>query len=236
MNSPDRYCGGELELFAQARHWKDYLRAQIAPHLSGRVLEVGAGLGGTTKVLAGLPHAEWLCLEPDAVLAAAIRRDVAAGALPPVEVAVGTLAALPAGRLFDTILYIDVLEHIEDDRGELAAAAARLAPGGRLVVLSPAHAMLFSDFDRAVGHCRRYARDSLRAAAPPGLKLARLRYLDGVGMLASLANRWLLRKSLPSAADIALWDRVMVPLSRRVDPLLGYRLGKSVLAVWVASH
>ena len=232
MTDASSYCGGELEIFATVRHWKAYVRQQVSPWLGGRVLEVGAGLGATTGVLATLPHSDWLSLEPDGLLAEAIRRQVAAGTLPPVAVRHGTVTALDAAERFDTILYIDVLEHIADDHGELARAASHLAPGGRLIVLSPAHPLLYSAFDRAIGHYRRYGRQTLQAAAPAELVLSRLSFLDSVGMLASLANRWLLRKDLPSAADIRLWDGVMVPLSRVVDGVFGYRLGKSILAVW----
>lgn len=232
MSGPESYCGSELELFAAARRWKAYIRTQLAPFVRGRVLEVGAGLGATTAVLAALPHDSWLCLEPDAAQAAEISRQVAVGALPPVQVRRGTVAALAAEERFDAILYIDVLEHIADDAAEMAAAARHLAPGGALVVLSPAHPELYSAFDKAIGHYRRYRRASLRAAMPAGLDLACLHYLDGVGMLASLLNRLLLRKDLPTRADIALWDGVMVPASRLLDPLLGYRLGRSILGVW----
>jgi hypothetical protein len=67
---------------------------------------------------------------------------------------------------------------------------------------------------------------------PPEAERRALRYLDAVGMLASTANRLLLKQSTPSPAQIALWDRALVTASRVVDPLLGYTLGKSVLGVW----
>ncbi len=99
-------------------------------------------------------------------------------------------------------------------------------------MLAPAHQWLFTPFDEAIGHYRRYTRSSLRAAAPEGLALIRLVYLDAVGMLASLGNRLLLHSASPNPRQIALWDRVMVPLSRRVNPLLLHSLGKSVVGVW----
>ena len=68
--------------------------------------------------------------------------------------------------------------------------------------------------------------------SPEGLSLVRLDYLDSVGMLASLGNRLVLKSAMPSPGQVAVWDRLMVPVSRLVDPLLGHRLGKSVLAVW----
>lgn len=227
------YTGSELELFAGAANWKNYLKAELSPCLGEAVLEVGAGIGGTTAFLYGPPARRWLCLEPDPALAAELVSKIGSGALPRTcETLNGTLADLGAGDSFDTILYVDVLEHIADDSGELRLAAARLRPAGRLVVLAPAHQGLFSEFDRGVGHFRRYSKDSLGALRPGGLRTLRLDYLDSAGLLASWGNRLLLRQALPTPGQIALWDRLLVPVSRLLDPLLGRRLGKSVLAVW----
>jgi len=227
------YQGGELALFAAARNWRRYFAAHLHRHIGGRVLEVGAGCANSTAALMTAAVTGWLCLEPDATLAAAIRGKIAAGALPPLcEVQVGTTQSLAPGELFDTILYIDVLEHIEDDRGELRRAAAHLRPAGRLIVLAPAHQALFSPFDAAIGHHRRYAARALARSAPAGLRLALCRMLDSCGLVASLGNRLVLRSAMPTAAQIALWDGCLVPLSRLLDPVLGYRVGNSVITVW----
>jgi hypothetical protein len=135
---------------------------------------------------------------------------------------------------FDAILYIDVLEHIADDQAELVKAAGRLALGGCLIVLSPAHQFLYSPFDKSIGHFRRYNARGLKAITPPGCRMARLSMLDSVGFFASLANRLLLRSAMPTLAQITAWDRAMVPLSRVLDPLTGFRFGKTVIAVWKA--
>jgi hypothetical protein len=100
------------------------------------------------------------------------------------------------------------------------------------VVLAPAHEWLRSPLDDAVGHHRRYTRASLTAAVPPALRCERLEYLDSMGMFLSCANRWLLRRSVPSRAQVRFWDRAVVPVSRLVDPLLGRSVGKSVLGIW----
>ena len=229
------YPGAELELFAGARRWKRYLRAQIGPFLRGDVLEVGAGIGGTTDVLLAGTARTWTCLEPDGDLHArlagavpgyAAREKVSTSALR------GVVSDLPAAASFDCVLYVDVLEHIDDDRAELARAAARTRAGGAIVVMSPAHQWLYSPFDEHVGHCRRYAKKRLREIAPPATRVERLRYLDAAGLLASLASRWLLRAALPTAGQLEAWDRLLVPCSRVLDPLLAYRAGKSVLAVY----
>lgn len=227
------YVGAELDLFAAATRWKSYLRRRVEPYLGRDVLEVGAGLGGTTRLLCRGDHRRWLCMEPDAGLAARLEEELRERRLPDCcEVEIGTLADRPAEPEFDTLLYIDVMEHIEDDAAELARAAEWLRPGGHVVVLSPAHQWLFTPFDRAIGHFRRYTKRSLARLTPPPLELVRLNYLDSVGLLASLGNRLVLGQSMPTPRQIGVWDRFMVPLSRVVDPMLAYSAGKSVLGVW----
>ena len=133
---------------------------------------------------------------------------------------------------FDAILYLDVLEHIADDRAEIKEALKRLKPGGFLIILVPAHQYLFSEFDEAVGHCRRYSLRTLRNAIGSELITVSERYLDSVGLIASLTNRLLLRQSSPSQRQVEFWDRVLVQLSNFLDPILRYKLGKSILAVY----
>jgi hypothetical protein len=72
----------------------------------------------------------------------------------------------------------------------------------------------------------------LRAITPPELDVERILYLDSVGMLASAANRLLLRQSMPTAGQLQFWDRRLIPLSRVCDPLLRHALGKSIVGVW----
>jgi hypothetical protein len=182
------------------------------------VLEVGAGIGANTKTLADLPRRRWVCLEPDPALTSQI--ELPGGGY---EVIVGITSDLDSCRKFDIILYLDVIEHIEDDRAQFARAAALLAPGGSLVVLAPAHQYLSTPFDRDIGHFRRYSRASLHAAAPEGLREQRLVYLDSCGALASLGNRLLLRSWLPTERQILTWDRFLVRCSRWLDPILRHR-------------
>jgi SAM-dependent methyltransferase len=227
-DSEFKYAGSELDLFEKARNWKAYWRAQIAGFVCGDVLEVGAGIGANTLTLTGLNYTRWTCLEPDTALAARIELPPGGRHLS----AVGTIDDLPPETKFDAILYIDVLEHIEDDRGEMARAAARLNPAGVVIVLSPAHPFLFTPFDQAIGHFRRYTRASLHEAAPATLRLEKLVYLDAAGLLASAANRLLLQSAMPTERQILTWDRMLVPVSRLIDPLFAGRLGKSVLGIW----
>ena len=225
-----KYIGSELDLFALASNWKRYWVGQVRPYVRGRVLEIGAGIGSNTFALADSSH-EWTCLEPDAGLADRLRQRVSDTGRS-FRVVRDTTGDIPDRDRFDCALYIDVLEHIADDAAELRRVSTLLQPGGRLIVLAPAHQFLFSPFDEAVGHCRRYSRQTLLAAAPRELIVERAVYLDAVGAMASAANRFGLRQSMPTASQIRFWDSVLVPASRMIDSLVGYRLGKSVLAIW----
>jgi 2-polyprenyl-3-methyl-5-hydroxy-6-metoxy-1,4-benzoquinol methylase len=225
------YAGTELDVFAHARNWKRYLRDTVTPWLRGDVLEVGGGIGETTCAFRSGAQSSWMALEPDPRLAARLAARVSA--LPnPVRVVAGTLDSLAEAPLFDCIIYIDVLEHIEQDGAELRSAAARLRTGGAIVVMSPAHQSLYTPFDAAIGHHRRYNRKQMTALTPPGTHLAHLAYLDAVGLTLTVGNRLVLKSASPTVSQVLLWDRWCIPVSRVLDPLIGGRLGKSILAVW----
>lgn len=227
------YVGGELELFAKARRWKHYLVKTVGRFIRGDVLEVGAGIGGTTRVFCSGQESSWTCLEPDEELAQQMRTCFAMNP-PPLEPSIRTEFVRDLGEetTFDTILYVDVLEHIEDDRKEMAASSRLLRSGGHLIVIGPAHQWLFSQFDVAVGHYRRYSCESLADTVPQPLRPTMLRYLDSLGIALSATNRLILRSGSPSPRQIAFWDRVVVPISQYLDPLLAWRVGKSVVGVW----
>src|SRR5581483_8436423 len=105
----------------------------------------------------------WICLEPDRQLALRWKARRAPCAIrSTARVVVGSLRAFSERAAFDTILDIDVLEHIREDRAQVETAAALVRPGGYIVILSPAHHWLYSEFDRSIGHVRRYAKSELR--------------------------------------------------------------------------
>lgn len=226
-NSPD------LALFAKCVNWKQYWSGKLRPYIRGRVIEVGAGIGTSTAYLCDRQYAEWMCMDPDPSHASHLREQIASGKLPGFcKAKCGILEDLDSDVLADTILYIDVLEHIEDDEGEMRIATSHLEPGGHVVVLSPAFNSLYSPFDKAVGHFRRYTKQDLPRLTADGLSLKRAFYLDSVGFFASMTNRMFLKSTMPTAAQLALWDRAMVPVSRLIDPLFGTAFGKTIVAIW----
>ena len=225
------YGGNELALFQRTVNWKRYLGSRTRPFVNGNVLEVGAGFGANVPYFHRLDLERWVSLEPDPRLCEEYRRRQAEGIIPErCALIEGTLAALRADESFDSIVYIDVLEHIEDDKAELHLALKRLNVGGHLVILCPAHNVLMSPFDREIGHFRRYDKRMYRELSDH--EPIKLEYLDSVGLAASMANKLLLRQAYPSEKQIAFWDKVIVRLSLLVDPMISRTAGKSIMGVW----
>ena len=234
MAAEQAYIGQELTLFAHATNWKRYYASKIRPYFGKRIVEVGAGIGATTLVLCDGSQEEWMCLEPDPALRSEIDRLIAEGKLPACcRTQAGFVSNLPFERTIDTFIYIDVLEHIEDDRAEMREAASRLSTGGRLIALAPAFNFLYSPFDKSIGHYRRYNRKMFRALAPPGCRLEKLMYLDSVGAGTSLFNKLVLLQSVPTVKQIIFWDRHLLPVAKWVDTLIGYSFGRSLVGIWV---
>lgn len=140
------------------------------------------------------------------------------------------LAPALAGTL-DTVLYINVLEHIEDDAGELGLVREALRPGGHVCIFVPALQALYSPFDAEVGHVRRYHRAPLcRLLERAGLRVVKSRYFDIVGSaLWFVAYRFL--SGGIERGHVSLYDRWVVPVVSRVEAVVPPPFGKNLLVV-----
>ena len=219
------YVGTELESFAGATNWKAYWSSflkDIADR-SRVCVEIGSGIGSNAHYLSKYFNS-YQGFEPDQKL-------VTQSLNLKYDFSVGDISSLQK-TIDGCIVYIDVLEHIADDRTELELAAGHLSPGSNLFILVPAHNYLFSDFDHAVGHHRRYSKRMLRSAVPPTLSILDMRYLDSIGYIALIARKILRRNGNPSSAQVKLWDR-LVPISKLIDFTVRYRIGKSLLVILV---
>lgn len=232
IHGATEYIGDELELFANAVHWKQYWGRKVMPFLGNHVLEVGVGMGTNTPFF--LDSCEdikrWVCLEPDPTLS--VQAEKKLSKFPIVEVQNGYLSDFKSEQKFDSILYIDVIEHIEDDAKEISLAKSFLKPDGYLIILVPAHQYLYSAFDKAIGHLRRYNKQMLKNIVGQDLKLEMLVYLDSMGTAASVVNKLFLKQNYPTLKQIQFWDNYLVRISNFSDWILGYQIGKSLLGIW----
>lgn len=200
---------------ARARAYNDWLFERARPHIGRRVLDAGAGLGTFTS-LAAATGADVVAVEPVGAFADHLRRRFASE--PRVEVVQGEAVDAPAGP-FDSVLCLNVLEHVADDTATLHAFHERLAVGGRLLLLVPAHPRLYGAYDRAAGHERRYSKRVLRARlAAAGFAVETLRHVNPVGALGWLVRVTFAREGDWPSTSFALFDR-LVPALRPVDRL-----------------
>jgi SAM-dependent methyltransferase len=220
------YTGVEtLEVMEEALNYNAFLQRLVTSRArpDERILDFGAGGGMMARPLAAAGY-DVRCVEPDDGLRARLR---ASG----LE-AHAALDAIPAASL-DLIYTFNVLEHIADDRGAVAALRERLKPGGRLVVYVPAFPILYTSLDRKVGHVRRYRRAGLMdVLIQAGLTVERVAYQDSLGFPATLLFKLIGNDSgtINRRALIA-YDRLVFPLSRVLDRLCGAWFGKNLLAL-----
>jgi SAM-dependent methyltransferase len=224
------YAGRDLEAMDFAERYHRWILSEFRPFVRGEVAEVGAGSGAFSRMLLELPEVRRLAaVEPSGRMHALLEQRIAGD--PRAEAHRAFFAEVAPRSALDAILYVNVLEHVEDDAGELAVAAAALRPGGHLCVFVPALRWLYSPFDAAIGHHRRYHRGELvekvRAA---GLSVVRCRYFDAAGILPWLVAFRLLRRTL-GGGQVRLYDRLVVPLAAPLERLVAPPLGKNLLLV-----
>ncbi|MEU8796533.1 class I SAM-dependent methyltransferase [Spirillospora sp. NPDC048819] len=218
---------------ADKPRYRRYQFDLIAPHCGAAVLEVGAGLGEFSAQFSGLDRLVVTDVDPDAV---AMMKDRFAGdgkAAGEIEVRGFDLdAGDRLDRPVDSVVAINVLEHFEDDASVLASLARSVVPGGTIVLWVPGYQSLYSDFDRKVGHFRRYTPTTLRdAIRRAGLECERVRPVNLLGGLAWWAAMRLGKAAAPNSGAVGVYDRVIVPVTRVLDRFLPVPFGQSVLAV-----
>ncbi len=225
------YIGNELELFQHAVNWKKYFSSKIKPYIKGDILEVGAGFGANTKYLLTSNSNSWTFVEPDSILASQISEQTS-GINISKEIIVGTIDSLVEDKKFDTIIYIDVLEHIKESVEEIEKIKSHLKTGGHLIILVPAFQFLFNEFDARIGHFRRYDKPLLRIEINYRLVEKKLFYLDSCGFLASLANKLILKKSAINVGQVKFWDRFLIRCSYLSDFMFLRKFGKSLIGIY----
>ncbi len=203
-----------LRDIAEARHYNDWIFSRARPYLGHSVLDVGAGIGAFTE-RAAATGAAVTALEPE--LGALLRGRLSDRSQ--VTVLEHPVEDLAGDGAFDSILCLNVLEHIEDDEDALQRFRRQLRPDGRLLLLVPAHRFLFGGYDRAAGHLRRYDRATLRALLHrAGFEIEELRHVNPVGGLGWLARVRLRRGDEWPAGSFRTFDR-LVPVLRHLDRL-----------------
>lgn len=226
------YPGRDLEAMSSAvRYHRDILRI-FSPYLGDRILEVGAGSGNISRLILERQPAHLYALEPSEGMHELLRERLRGSLNATVHHSVLSdfmEAENTAG--VDSVVSVNVLEHVQDDVGELARMRAALRPGGHLCLWVPALPALNSRFDRSLGHFRRYRkRDLRRKLEHAGFVPVRLEYRDIIGMFAWFVVCRVLRQEL-SPGKVSLYDRFVMPVTGVCGRWLNPPLGKNLMAI-----
>lgn len=223
----------------EAHNYHDWVFGSFAPFLRrGPTLEVGSGHGQYARRLLARPQgsADPLYISDlDPAALDTVRAELRGLPVKEAQVRYLVMNGIDPAQLDEplaNLLLINVLEHIEDDAGVLAAAHRALAPDGVLVVFAPAHERLYGRMDWEAGHHRRYELQALRRLlTQAGFHVAHARHFNAVGCFGWYANKLLGSGVHSAAADaqVRLYNR-LVPLFKHADRLLPF-LGQSVLAI-----
>jgi SAM-dependent methyltransferase len=230
MSEHDSYSSSELagtlNKLAAASNYADWISDLITPHISGQVLEIGAGLGTISSRL--IPHADHLYLaEPHPTSFSGLTARFASHA----SVTVSS-EELPNLTDLHSVVMVNVLEHIRDDAATVDKIHHMLAPGGKLILFVPAFPALHSRFDDHIGHHRRYRKASLLKVLPEeAWKIDTMCYVNAPGFFLWWLGMRVLKLSPADSAMTAIFDRYAVPVIRAIESRLTPPFGQSIFAV-----
>lgn len=221
------YTGTELDAMELARNYHRWIVDCFRPYIRGTVVEIGAGMGTVSELLAECSPTQLRCYEPAKNLFPFLERRMGGHA----DVRVENSFYDGADRA-DTVVLINVLEHMEDDRATLEKIHGSLNEGGRLLLFVPALPGLFGTLDEQFGHFRRYARRGLaELVAARGYEIELLRYMNFPGVFAWFLTGRILRKRTITPRAAAFYDARVVPLVRAIESRIAPPIGQSLILI-----
>ena len=224
-----KYLNEVLEFFDISDNYRSYQIELFENYVGKEILEVGAGRGKIIEILAQNSEKQFTLLELDKNFFDILNNKFNSKNIKVLEERTQNIKE----NKFDTIFYLDVIEHIEDDRFELDTAYNLLKKNGHLIIIVPAFQILFSKFDQRVGHFRRYRKEFFkRYSDEKNLKIKKLVYFDFLGFFIILFSKLLnLTNSKKTTLGIKIWN-FLIPLSRLIDKITFHSIGKSIVCIY----
>lgn len=217
-----------LESMSQAVWYNRWTVRKFDKYLKGKILEIGCGIGNFTKLLIG--YGEVFAIDIDKHYVAAAIRTVKGKA----KIEYGDIEDSNyffGGQKFDTIICLNVLEHIKDDGRALRNMYSLLEKNGFLVLLVPAHDFLFGEIDKSIGHFRRYNKGKLlNLMKSIGFKIIKARLLNVLGAVGWWFAGKLLKNKDVGKGKVKLFN-VVAPMILPIEDVIEPPFGTSVLVI-----
>jgi SAM-dependent methyltransferase len=225
------YVSTELHALAEAENYYRWVIRQFAPFMGKRVIEVGAGIGTFARTLLNhVPVSELVLVEPSDNLLPLLQRRFAQDTR--VAIIHGYFQPVVTPAAADSIVLVNVLEHIAEDQAFLDDAHAALIPGGTLLLLVPALPQIYGSLDQAFGHYRRYTKPSLASKLQDaGFGIIRLAYVNLLGIAGWFLTSRVLRRTTLKPRYVRWYDRWVIPWLSRLEGRWEPPCGQSLIVI-----
>jgi len=226
----NEYLGRDLEAMSFAKNYYHWIIDELKSYIGKNVAEVGAGSGNLTELV--MEHVDYLvAFEPSGNMCSLLKKRFELNQKIKIINGMFDGNSKEFDSYFDSIIYANVLEHVESDKKELLIVHQKLVDGGHALIFVPALSLLYSDFDKKIGHYRRYCKqDFERLAASIGFKIKKIKYIDFVGIIPWYIFFVLLKNQL-TTKKVLLYDKLIIPTMQKIEKVILPPAGKNLLVV-----
>ncbi|MBU0975328.1 MAG: class I SAM-dependent methyltransferase [Patescibacteria group bacterium] len=232
MKKSIKYFGRDLEAMSYATRYYQWILKECLPFIQGDIVEIGAGSGTFTRILLENKFSNITAVEPSKNMFELLKQNTSK--FKRIQIFNNYLSQITKNlnSNTETFFYINVLEHIENDKKEIDLVYKTLKPQGHVCIFVPALQQLYSSFDRKIEHHRRYHKRQLeRILKSVGFKIEKSKYMDMPGVLVWWTSFCLFRRKILSPSMARLYDNLAIPVIRRFEKLISPPLGKNLLIV-----
>jgi 2-polyprenyl-3-methyl-5-hydroxy-6-metoxy-1,4-benzoquinol methylase len=223
-----------LEVISKARRFNRWMYETIQPYLKDEILEIGSGIGNISAMVIAGGHTVSLSdynAEYIAILEQRFGKNPLVNSIRQIDLLHPEFEREYAAmrEQFSSLILLNVIEHLPDDAKAIKNCRFFLKKGGRLIVLAPSYPWLFCDFDRQLGHYRRYTLKEMTALLQAeNFSIIGKQYFNFVGIAGWLISGKLLRRKMVGQSEMSVFDSI-VPVAKAIDSLVGKKAGLSVI-------
>ena len=230
--SDNVYIGRDLEAMSYAENYNKWIIELFSPYIGDKVAEIGAGTGNLTRLLLENDLiSELTAFEPSSKMYNYLTQNIDSNKKVTLINSIFSESSDMHLNMLDSIFYINVLEHVKDDIAEVNLMHNALNVDGYACVFVPALSWLYSDFDKSIGHFRRYHKDQLiQLFDSNGFEVVTVKHIDMLGILPWYINFVLMKRVLDQNTT-KIYDRFIIPIIRIIDKIAPSPIGKNLLIV-----